>query len=167
MNLPSSLNNVSRDSSSVPSSEIALLLLAGGALLACGTVVSLPSLPPPTADHPLPACETPSNCERTSQTYAVSATTLFDAAQQALRKLGPTTVQTSSDSLQASAVYRVGFFFNDDVTVAVTSQDGTSTLHIRSASRVGRYDLEVNRRRVRNLLDAVEQRLPEPTPASP
>jgi uncharacterized protein (DUF1499 family) len=144
-----------------------LLLIAGGALLACGTVASIPSLPPPAVDHPLPTCEAPTNCERTSQTYAAPASTLFNAAQQALKQLGPTTHRTSPGSLRASAVYRVGLAFEDDVTVVVTAQDDTSTLHVRSASRVGLYDLEVNRRRVRNLLDTVEQALSDPKPSSP
>ncbi|MFB6272898.1 MAG: DUF1499 domain-containing protein [Salinibacter sp.] len=150
----------SGEASRGPSSEVALLLLTGAALVACSTVVSVPALPPPAANHPLPACDAPTNCVRASRSYPVPASTLFDAAQQALKTLGPTTHRTASDSLRASAVYRVGLLFRDDVTVAVTSQGDTSTLHVRSASRVGLYDLGVNRRRVRDLLDAVDRGLP-------
>ena len=150
--------------SSPRSSELVFLLLAGTALLACSTVVSVPQLPPPSPDHPLPECPVPTNCVRTSQTYPVPASTLFDAAQQALRTLGPATLRSSPDSLQASAVYRVSLVFKDDVTVAVTPRNGTSTLHVRSTSRIGRYDFEVNRRRVQDLLDAVNQALPTAPP---
>jgi uncharacterized protein (DUF1499 family) len=59
-------------------------------------------------------------------------------------------------------VYRVGGLFKDDVTTAVTPTDGGAALHVRSASRTGQYDFEVNRRRVDRLLDAVERELSRP-----
>jgi uncharacterized protein (DUF1499 family) len=45
------------------------------------------------------------------------------------------------------------------VTAVVAPSDGGSTLHVRSKSRTGQYDFEVNRWRVSNLLDAVDREL--------
>lgn len=86
---------------------------------------------------------------------------LFAAAQQAMASLNPIAQRRASDALRASAVYRVGGVFKDDLTAAVTAQEKTSTLHLRSVSRIGLYDFEVNRRRVRNVLDAVDRELSE------
>lgn len=133
--------------------------LAGTALIGGAFLLSAPSLPPPAPDHPLPDCPSSPNCERASSSYNAPAETLFTATRRALEHLGPTTYRYTADSLRAAAVYRVGGVFKDDVTTAVTPDDGGATLHVRSASRTGQYDFEVNRRRVDRLLDAVEQEL--------
>jgi uncharacterized protein (DUF1499 family) len=52
---------------------------------------------------------------------------------------------------RAHAVFRV-LLFRDDVEVAVTPHEYGAVLHVRSASRTGRGDLGVNRRRVNALL---------------
>jgi len=145
-------------SGAVWSSEWWKLALAGTALTA-DLFFSGPALPPPAPDHPLPPCSVPTNCERTSSAYDVPTETLFAATRHALDRLAPIAHRRASDSLRASAVYRVGGIFKDDVTAVVLPNSDASTLHLRSSSRIGLYDLEVNRRRVRNLLDAVEQEL--------
>jgi uncharacterized protein (DUF1499 family) len=144
----------------------ALALGAGGAALAAGIfVIALPSLPPATPNHPLPACSAP-NCNRASVSYDVPAGALFAATQRALEHLDPVAAPRAPDSLRATAVYRVGGLFKDDVTAVVAPSDGGSTLHVRSKSRTGQYDFEVNRWRVRDLLDAVEQELSQSRPMS-
>lgn len=147
-------------SSSIFPLELGVLALAGLVLLAGLFLVSVPSVPSPASDNPLPECRAPTNCERTSRSYAVPADTLFAAAQHALASLDPIAQRHASEALRASAVYRVGGVFKDDMTVVVTAQNDPSTLHVRSASRIGLYDFEVNHRRVRNVLDAVENFLP-------
>lgn len=137
------------------------LALAGVAGIAGFYLLSGPSLPPPAPNHPLPECRTSTNCERTSRSYAVPADTLFAAARQAMASLGPIAQRGAPDALRASATYRVGGVFKDDLTAAVTAQEKTSTLHVRSTSRIGLYDFGVNRRRVRNVLDAVDRELSE------
>jgi len=117
-------------------------------------------VPPPSSTNPLPPCPDTPNCERTSRAYATPPDTLYRAARQALDALGPAALRLTPDSLRASAVYRVAFVFKDDVDVAVTAEGDGSTLHVRSASRVGYSDLGVNRRRVGRLLGAVEAALP-------
>lgn len=136
-----------------------LALGTGGAALAAGAfVLSIPSVPPAAPNHPLPACSAP-NCDRASISYDVPAETLFAATRRALDDLDPVSHQRASDSLRATAVYQVGGLFKDDVTAVVAPNDGESTLHVRSKSRTGQYDFEVNRWRVSNLLDAVDREL--------
>ena len=122
-----------------------------------------PDLLPPSASNPLPTCPTPTNCVRVSQSYSVPADRLFAATQQALDTLSPIAHEQTPNALRASAVYRVGGLFKDDVAVAITSQNSTSTVHLRSESRIGLYDFEVNRRRVRTLLDAIDAALSPPS----
>jgi len=136
---------------------LAIATLMGGAFL-----LSAPSLPAPAPDHPLPECPSSPNCERASSAYDVPAETLFAATRRALEQLAPATRRFAADSLRAAAVYCVGGLFKDDVTTAVTPTDSGAALHIRSASRTGQYDFEVNRRRVHRLLDAVERKLSRP-----
>ena len=114
------------------------------------------SAPP---DSLLPACPETPNCERTARPYSVDASSLFAAAQRGLDALGPVELQVQPEARRASAVYRVALLFKDDVDVAVESSAEGSTLHVRSASRVGHGDLGVNRRRVDRLFRAVDEAL--------
>lgn len=107
-------------------------------------------------DSPLAPCPDSPNCERVSRTFDAEADTLFRAAQSALRELGPVEITVTEASREAHAVYRVALVFKDDVNLAVTDADsGQSTLHIRSASRVGYSDLGVNRRRVEQFFESL------------
>lgn len=123
------------------------------------------SSPPPSpsdeGEIPLPPCPDTPNCVRTSRTYELSADPVYRAAQEALESLRPIRLRLRPDEHRAEAVYRVGLVFKDDVDVAVTPSDAGSVLHIRSASRVGSWDLGVNRRRVRRFFDALERALDE------
>lgn len=115
-------------------------------------------------ENPLPPCPNTPNCERTARAYDVPPDLLFAAAQRALEVLGPVTLRLPDPphGRRAEAVYRVALVFKDDVDVAVKAQDdGGSVLYVRSASRVGSNDLGVNRRRVRDFLEAVERILQE------
>lgn len=49
------------------------------------------------------------------------------------------------------------FGFKDDVVVRLAPADGGTTIDVRSKSRVGRGDLGVNARRVRNYLESVRE----------
>lgn len=112
------------------------------------------------ADSPLAPCPDSPNCERVSRTFDVDADTLFRASESALRELGPVELKAREGSREAHAVYRVAIVFKDDVNLAVTGGDnGQSTLHIRSASRVGYSDLGVNQRRVDRFFEALDSSL--------
>ncbi len=132
------------------------LLLLSVVLFACSSSSVKRSAP---SDSPLPPCPDTPNCERTARPYPVDAPTLFAAAQRALDALGPVELQVQPEARRAAAVYRVAFVFKDDVDVAVESTDDESTLHVRSASRVGHSDLGVNRRRVDRFFRAVDEAL--------
>lgn len=159
--------------------RLAPVLILGVVFTAC----SAPSLPSPVSSSPLPDCPDSPNCEHVSKTYDVDPDTLFDAAVQALNAIGPSGDVAAAGTRQRSAVFRVGLVFKDDLDLAVTSGapspdttrnteapadtmaagassvSSSSTLHVRSASRVGYSDLGVNARRVKRLLDAVDREL--------
>ncbi|HHP7238100.1 DUF1499 domain-containing protein [Longibacter sp.] len=133
-------------------------LVVLGALL-----LSLPSYAQPVADSsPLQPCPDTPNCEETQRSYDTDPDTLFSATRAALNRLGPASIETQERARTAHAVYRVALVFKDDVHVAVTAGESTgSTLHVRSASRVGYSDLGVNARRVERFFDAVDKALPQ------
>ncbi len=136
----------------------ALLLLGLAVFLSAFLPLSI--LAQPVADSPLAPCPDSPNCERVSQSFDQAPDALFAAAQSALQALGPASVDTTTGSREAHAVYRVALVFKDDVNIAVTPKDnGGSTLHIRSASRVGYSDLGVNKRRVDRFFDALNTHL--------
>jgi uncharacterized protein (DUF1499 family) len=60
--------------------------------------------------------------------------------------------------IELHAVYRIPVFgWKDDVDVIMEESKGKTTVYIRSASREGAYDLEVNRLRVNRIFKKVEE----------
>ena len=87
---------------------------------------------------------------------------LFGALQSTLASMGPVQMNVRPTDRSVHVVFRVVFFFKDDVEVAIRPDGPTgskSLLHIRSASRVGKADLGVNRRRVDRFFRRLEERL--------
>jgi len=128
-----------------------ILLLSAVFLAACA------GNPPPAQmnaalpENPLAACPETPNCVRETHLYPDDAATLYARARTALEAAGAAEVEAFPEEYRLHAVFRV-LFFKDDVDLLVTAQTAGSALHIRSASRVGRSDLGVNRRRVRKIL---------------
>ncbi len=119
-------------------------------------------VPDLSANHPLPPCPDTPNCERRSRALAVDPGVLFGAVQSTLAAMGPIKMNVQPATRSVHAVFRVALFFKDDVDVIVVPHGATgekSVLHIRSASRVGRHDLGVNRRRVDRFFRRLEKRL--------
>lgn len=120
-------------------------------------------MPSPDApSDPLPPCSDTPNCERRTHSFPVDPAVLFGAVQSALAALGPTTMNVQPGERRVHAVYRVALLFKDDVDAIIVSDSANgdeSTLHIRSASRVGKNDLGVNRRRVDRFFRRLENRL--------
>lgn len=132
-----------------------LLMMAGlFTLMGCGEP-ELPSDAAAEAENPLDACPDSPNCVRISLFYDAAPEALFEAAQQAVEEVGASSLAVDADARRLEATFRA-FVFTDDVTMAVTTADDRSVLHIRSASRVGRDDLGVNSRRVDRLLEALD-----------
>lgn len=105
--------------------------------------------------NPLPPCPGTPNCVRTSRHFANDPDTLFTSARSALEAIGAAGVTIDEATRSADAVFSV-FFFKDDVALIVEPHDEGSMLHIRSASRVGRYDFGVNHRRVRRFFKVLD-----------
>ena len=112
---------------------------------------------PATSVNPLEACPRPTNCERETRLYAEAPEALFERAEAALQSMNPVETVADIPAREVSAVFRV-FVFKDDVTVAVTPHEEGSALHIRSASRTGRNDFGVNRKRVNEFYAALDGR---------
>jgi uncharacterized protein (DUF1499 family) len=111
------------------------------------------------AMSPLPACPNTPNCVHQVHVYPTFPSELADAVEAALRSRSPLTLERGLiDDHIMHAVFRAGFF-KDDVDVAIEFDPAGSTLYIRSASRTGRYDLGVNKRRVRRILKDLAREL--------
>lgn len=82
-------------------------------------------------------------------TFTADSAVVLDAADEALRILSAESIQKNEATKEIHAVFKIPVFgWRDDLNIAV-KQDGLDThLFIRSASRVGYYDLGVNKRRV-------------------
>ena len=119
---------------------------------------------PPLPENPLAPCRYSTNCVRQSRAFATDADRLFESAERAVRQVSGFIIGRAHDVRphpplrRFEARFRV-FGFSDDLAAAVEPHEAGAVLHVRSASRTGRGDLGVNRRRVRAFLQAVEEDL--------
>lgn len=116
---------------------------------------------PDTKNHPFKPCPDSPNCTIHVVEYPLNEKELFNIVQSVLQELSPFELKENSQSLQINAVFRIRVFgFKDDVKIIIQPADSAkSMLHIKSASRVGRSDLGVNRRRIKQILSAVNKQL--------
>lgn len=117
---------------------------------------------PDSSDHPLPPCPDTPNCEREDRTFSVDSGVLFGAVQSVLASMGPVEMHVQPSDRSVHAVFRVALIFKDDVRIAIRPHGDTgedSALYIRSASRVGKSDLGVNRRRVNRFFRRLQEKL--------
>jgi uncharacterized protein (DUF1499 family) len=156
----------------------ARLGLAGLGIIAFGVVTSMMGSRPEgvAAASPLEPCPDSPNCYSTSVQLPGHPRRIAIAAKNAVRghaswRTGGWSAKGHFDGVyRVESTFRVGFVFFDDVVIEVTPVSATAgLLHIRSASRIGRSDLGVNRARVRELLDKIREELkmhPEVPPSS-
>ena len=111
-------------------------------------------MPTDLPENPLAPCPGTPNCVRETRRFDLPPETLFERADTALNALGPAVLTRYEPEYRIEAVFRV-FVFKDDVELLVEPDDAGALLHIRSASRVGRSDLGVNRRRVDRFFEAL------------
>lgn len=113
-----------------------------------------------TDAHPFEPCPGSPNCIIRSVRYALPAKAMFAAAHEVLKKIDPHKLQVNSQSLQIDAVFRIRLFgFKDDMNIMIESAGNTECrFHIKSASRVGRGDFGVNRRRIRRILKQINSK---------
>ncbi|SMO97032.1 DUF1499 domain-containing protein [Gracilimonas mengyeensis] len=112
--------------------------------------------------NPLPACPATPNCVRTTENFKHGIEQVFASLIQLLEQQAHSFEVTDPKRIQIHAVYRIPVFgFKDDVDIILEeAEDGSSSiLYIRSASRLGAYDLGVNKRRVKRLVSELHERL--------
>lgn len=111
-------------------------------------------------DHPFSPCPDSPNCIAVSKKYNQNPNELFSLAKRVLENMNPHQIEVNSEEGQLTAVFRIPvFLFKDDFEVVISANDASSTLHIKSSSRVGHGDLGVNRRRVQKFLSLLNNQL--------
>jgi uncharacterized protein (DUF1499 family) len=109
---------------------------------------------PATEDHPLPACPDTPNCARISVPFQVDASLLYKYSLRTLRAMRTFKIKENSEKYHIHAVFKIRIFgYKDDFEVQISTENKSSLLHLKSASRVGYSDLGVNRRRILRFLD--------------
>lgn len=142
-------------------SNLLILSLMVPLLSACG---SRPSDFPDTVEvkNPLPPCPDSPNCIRTTRAYADSIDIVWNAMVSTLERMKPYDVEINADEYRIDAVFLV-VFFRDDLVVKLEAPEKAGAekeetyLHIRSSSRIGSADFGVNRKRVKEFFDLMEE----------
>lgn len=141
-----------RASSLISSSLLASLVLVGGC-------ASSPPKSMAASPNAITACSVAPHCVSSQSArgsaryiepfrYSGSADAATTALLAILRKRDDATIE--SDAMpKIHATFRSAIGFVDDVTFVV--HDETQTIDVKSTSRIGFYDLGVNRRRVEGL----------------
>lgn len=116
----------------------------------------------PAAHGPLAPCGDEPNCTHAQVRLGADPEAVREAARAVVREdahwlTGRARRLTLTDD-GVRAVFRTGLF-DDDLAVSVQPAGDGSLLTVRSAARVGRSDLGVNRMRVNRLVEAVRARL--------
>lgn len=132
-------------------------------LLSCGKGSEIMSELPV---NPLPDCESSGNCARMSVRMDVSAHEAAQNMADVIRDMNGTL--NRAEAMSGEAVFRIPIFgWRDDVQFLTEPMpDGGCVLHLRSKSRVGRYDLGVNQHRLKRIVRLLSYELKE-TNATP
>lgn len=94
--------------------------------------------------------------------FTADPNVLFGAVQSTLSSMGPVKMNVEPSDRSVHTVFRVALFLKDDVDVVIVPHGAgsdQSALHVRSASRVGRMDFGVNRRRVDRFFQRLQERV--------
>lgn len=147
----------------MPKIAFLMLFVTGLAFFSgCGSRPSdISSIDESIVENPLPPCPNSPNCIRITKKIERPTDVAWQAALDAINNIDPENIDLSRDQWKIDSVFRV-FFFRDDMAIRLTEtgdSQGTSYLHIRSASRTGYSDLGVNTRRVRAFLSELERLL--------
>lgn len=137
-------------------SHVSCLLLVF--LLSCGKGNEDMSVLP---DNPLPPCESAGNCARMSVRLDVNAHEAAQNMADVIRDMNGTL--NRAEALSGEAVFRIPVFgWRDDVQfLTEPMSDGGCVLHLRSKSRVGRFDIGVNRHRLKRIVRLLGYELKE------
>ncbi|MBD3615224.1 MAG: DUF1499 domain-containing protein [Gracilimonas sp.] len=111
-------------------------------------------------NHPLPPCPSTPNCVRVSKDFKAGIEQVYERLLYIFEKEAHKFEVIDAKRIELHAVYRIPFLgFKDDVDVIMEESNTKTVVYIRSASRVGTYDLGVNNRRVRWILKKIANQL--------
>ncbi|WP_020403206.1 DUF1499 domain-containing protein [Gracilimonas tropica] len=111
-------------------------------------------------NNPLPPCPVTPNCVRTSKIFDAGVEIIFAALSKIFEEEAHTFEVLNPKRVEIHAVYRIPLFgFKDDVDVILEEKGGKTLAFIRSASRLGAYDLGVNKRRVNRIFKMLESKI--------
>ena len=112
------------------------------------------------SNSPFEACSSSLNCVHEAYLFDILPSELTQAAMEVLEanKYLDSVTQGSVDHHRIEAVFNA-WRFKDDVQIAVESHEAGSILFIKSASRTGKSDLGVNKRRVQGIINDLSSRL--------
>lgn len=110
--------------------------------------------------NPLPECPGSPNCIRTHKVFDAGIEMVFEYLTQIFEEDAHEFDIEDPKRIEIHAVYRIPLFgFKDDVNVILDEIEGKTIIYIRSASRVGEYDLGVNKRRVREIFSKLGNKI--------
>ncbi|MBX2822010.1 MAG: DUF1499 domain-containing protein, partial [Rhodothermaceae bacterium] len=111
------------------------------------------------SSSPLDPCTSSLNCVHEAYLFDRAPSELAQITMEVLEanKYLDTVTQGAVDHHRIDAVFNA-WRFKDDVQIAIEFQEGGSVLFIKSASRTGKSDLGVNKRRVNGLLKDLTDR---------
>lgn len=124
------------------------------------SVMAQEASPDLLSSSPLDACTSSLNCVHEAYLFDVLPSELTQVAMEVLNanKYLDTVTQGAVDHHRIDAVFNA-WRFKDDVQIAVELHEGGSVFFIKSASRTGRSDLGVNKRRVKGIIKDLTDRL--------
>lgn len=133
--------------------SLMLLILAS-----CGKT----ELSMPVDSNPLPACPASPNCIRTQVVIPVDSALALGLANEVFEEMNAQTIEIDSDSASINTVFKIPVFgWLDDMDVVVNGDNEQCTIYLRSASRIGYFDLWVNKIRVRKFIRILNQKISE------
>lgn len=110
--------------------------------------------------NPLPPCPVTPNCVRTSRVIDAGVEQVYEVLTRIFEREAHRYEVVDPKRIEIHAVYRIPIIgFKDDVDVILEENDLKTTVFIRSASRVGAYDLGVNKRRVKRILRELKSKI--------
>jgi uncharacterized protein (DUF1499 family) len=110
--------------------------------------------------NPLPPCPKTPNCIRTSKRFNTGMEKVYEAFTKIFEAEAHAWEVIDPKRIEMHAVYRIPIFgFKDDVDVILEEKEGMTTAFIRSASRLGAYDLGVNSLRVKRILRKIAAKI--------
>lgn len=108
------------------------------------------------SSSPFAPCPGSGNCAHAAYAFDIVPSELAEKTMQALRgnKHLDSVQQGTVDYHRIDAVFNA-WNFKDDVSIAIEVHEEGSVLFVKSESRVGKYDLGVNKRRIKRLIKAI------------